>query len=104
MEYKDTLLRFLWPTNTDSVEEQLSESQFIIKGKFHNHTPQAENSQSTEALHRNSLVTCRMKKGLNTYFSKPFLSRPVFLLHASQTTSRNCGTVRRKAFNQQKSH
>lgn len=44
MENKDTLLRFLWPINTDSVEEQLSESQFIIKGKFHNHTPQAEKS------------------------------------------------------------
>lgn len=62
MEYKDTLLRFLWPIKTDSVEEQLSESQSIIKGKFHNQTPQAEKSQTAEALHRNSLVTYRMKK------------------------------------------
>lgn len=68
MEYKDTLLRFLWPIKTDSVEEQLSQSQFIIKGKFHNHTLQAEESQRAEALHRNSLVTCRMKRFKHIFF------------------------------------
>lgn len=72
MEYKDILFSFLWPINTDSVEEQLAESQFIIKGKFHNHTPQAVKSQSAEAPSRNSLVTCRMKKVYKHIFIRHF--------------------------------
>lgn len=36
MVHKDILLRLLWLINTDTVEEQLAERQFIIKGKLHN--------------------------------------------------------------------
>lgn len=67
---KDILLQFPCPINTDSGEQELAESQFIIKDKFHNHTPQAVKSQGGETQSRNSLVTCRTKRFENTFFCR----------------------------------
>lgn len=84
------------PINPDSAEEELEESQFIIKGKFHDRGPRAGKSQSAEAPSRKTRGTSQSNKK-NIYRKKQFprhfpvasYSVPCFQPHTHTHTHRS---------------